>query len=92
MNVIDFYLDPTKPSDVQGLVAKGLVDAALAPKDELLLQGYVLEALRACPDIPIQSVVLTWLPLPGINPTFRGVYRTSAYRLCLAVAILTFER
>lgn len=46
VNVVDFYLDPEKPSDVQDLAAKTMGNEAIAPKDEALLQGFVLEALR----------------------------------------------
>ncbi|TBU30522.1 heme peroxidase [Dichomitus squalens] len=46
VNVVNFYLDPSKPSDVQTLVSKSpLLDA----KDEATLQGFVLEALRLDP-------------------------------------------
>ena len=43
VNVVNFYLDPRKPSDVQTLVSKS---PALSAKDEATLQGFVLEACR----------------------------------------------
>ncbi|KAI0642463.1 linoleate diol synthase [Trametes meyenii] len=45
VHVLNFYLDPTKPSDVQTLASKPKRD----PKDEAQLQGFVLEALRLDP-------------------------------------------
>ncbi|KAH9857342.1 linoleate diol synthase [Lenzites betulinus] len=45
VHVLNYYLDPEKPADVQTLVAKAKRD----PQDEALLQGYVLEALRLDP-------------------------------------------
>ena len=44
VNVIDFYLDEAKPTDVQTLVTKS---PTLAGKDEAMIQGFVAEALRA---------------------------------------------
>ena len=46
VNVINFYLDPEKPDDVQVVCARSKPQGALDPKDEALLQGYVLEANR----------------------------------------------
>ena len=46
VNVVDFYLDPSKPADVQTLVSKSRSQGPLDAKDEALLQGYILEALR----------------------------------------------
>lgn len=45
VNVIDFYLDPKKPTDVQTLATKS---QTLSGKDEVAMQGFVLEALRTC--------------------------------------------
>ncbi|KAI8996529.1 linoleate diol synthase [Trametes punicea] len=45
VHVLNFYLDPTKPSDVQTLAMK----PNRVPKDEAQLQGFVLEALRLDP-------------------------------------------
>ncbi|KAI0923759.1 hypothetical protein AcV5_009223 [Taiwanofungus camphoratus] len=45
INVINFYLDENKPRDVQALVSKAKLDT----KDEVLLQGFVNEALRLDP-------------------------------------------
>ncbi|OSX64325.1 hypothetical protein POSPLADRAFT_1054938 [Postia placenta MAD-698-R-SB12] len=45
INVINFYLDENKPTDVQVLASKPSFDA----KDEALLQGFVNEALRFDP-------------------------------------------
>ena len=47
VNVVNYYLDPEKPADVQALCARSKLDAPLDPKDESLLQGYVLEGGRA---------------------------------------------
>lgn len=44
VHVLNYYLDPLKPADVQALVSKPKRD----PRDDALLQGYVLEALREC--------------------------------------------
>ncbi|PIL25197.1 cytochrome P450 [Ganoderma sinense ZZ0214-1] len=46
VNVVNYYLDPNRPTDVQTLVSKS---ASLNPKDEATLQGFVLEALRLDP-------------------------------------------
>lgn len=46
VNVVNYYLDPEKPTDVQTLVSKS---ASLNLKDEATLQGFVLEALRLDP-------------------------------------------
>ncbi len=43
VNVVNYYLDPEKPTNVQTLVSKS---ASLNLKDEATLQGFVLEALR----------------------------------------------
>ncbi|KAI0766618.1 linoleate diol synthase [Trametes elegans] len=45
VNVLSFYLDPTKPADVRALAARPKRD----PKDDAQLQGFVLEALRLDP-------------------------------------------
>ncbi|OJT01856.1 Linoleate 10R-lipoxygenase [Trametes pubescens] len=45
VHVLNYYLDPLKPADVQALVSKPKRD----PRDDALLQGYVLEALRLDP-------------------------------------------
>ncbi|KAI9064021.1 linoleate diol synthase [Trametes sanguinea] len=45
VNVLNFYLDPTQPADVQKLALRPKRDA----EDETQLQGYVLEALRLDP-------------------------------------------
>ena len=55
MNVVNFYVDPTKPTDVQTLVSKS---ASLDSKDEATLQGFVNEALRTfgvsfCPSVKL---------------------------------------
>ena len=46
VNVVNYYLDPEKPADVQTLCARSKLDAPLDPKDEALLQGFVLEGGR----------------------------------------------
>ena len=48
VNVVNYYLDPLKPRDVQTICARSKLDGPLDPKDERLLQGYVLEACREC--------------------------------------------
>ncbi|KAI0654091.1 linoleate diol synthase [Cubamyces menziesii] len=45
VNVLNFYLDPLKPVDVQTLATRPKRD----PKDDAQLQGFVLEALRLDP-------------------------------------------
>ena len=71
VNVVNYYLDPEKPTDVQTLVSKS---ASLNPKDEATLQGFVLEALRTshlCFPRPSNEAHNCL----GLDPTFRGVYR-----------------
>ena len=56
VNVIHYYLDPEKPSDVQTLATKSLT---LAGKDEAMMQGFVAEALRECLPFVLSISLLT---------------------------------
>ena len=47
VNVVNYYLDPLKPAEVQTVCARAKSEGPIDPKDEALLQGYVLEGCRA---------------------------------------------
>ncbi|KAI0695351.1 heme peroxidase [Cerioporus squamosus] len=83
VNVIDFYLDPTKPTDVQTLATKS---KSLSGKDEVVMQGFVLEALRLCPTFrgvyrqTLRSVKLSQGTLPAGQRVFVDIAKASVSR------------
>ncbi|RPD64148.1 heme peroxidase [Lentinus tigrinus ALCF2SS1-6] len=87
VNVIDFYLDPAKPVDVQTLANK---PSTLAGKDEATMQGFVAEALRLCPTFrgayrqTLRSIKLSQGTLPAGQRVFIDVAKANVSRQALA--------
>lgn len=73
VNIVNFYLDPSKPTDLQTLAAK----TDISPHEESTMRGLIMEALREplfCSRY-LASFADHVIGTSGLDPPFRGVYR-----------------